>query len=89
MSLGKNLAGSNPAPSLTDRVTPGKADSATSQGCGGTETPRSHRVPGAQEPPPPPPGKGRPQRRTAQSLLPFLSQPDGLRLSPRSPRYGR
>lgn len=53
----------------------------TSQGFTETKAPRS---PGAQQPPPPLHGNGRPQKRRGHSPLPFLSQPDGLGLSPRS-----
>lgn len=60
--------------SLTDQVTPGKAELCRLPGLG-PRHPRGHPVPGAQElpPPPPPPGKSRPQPGTADPLLSFRS----------------
>ena len=71
---GESASWEKPAPSLTDQVTPGKAELCRLPALG-PRHPRGHPVPGAQEPPPPPPppGKSRPQPRTADPLLSFLS----------------
>lgn len=88
--LGKTWLVHTPVPSLTGGVTPGKAGGAHLPGFRRTGVPEAP-GPGAQRlpPPPPPPGDRRPQQKRGHSLLPPLSQPGGLGLSPPSHHHRR
>lgn len=95
---GESASWEKPAPSLTDQVTPGKAELCRLPGLGAETPPWPPGTRHAVAAPSPPPGKSRPQPRTAQDpLLSFLSSrtasgchpdplPQPLRPRPTNPR---
>lgn len=86
--LGNTWQVQTPVPSLTGGVTPGKAGSAHLPGLPQDQGPRGPRPRRAAAPAPAAREPQTPAKR-GHSLLPFLSQPDGLGLSPQSHHHSR